>query len=493
MNRYLVDPANILRTVDIVFQVMAKAGHRYGGLFPAIAERQVGNVLMDFPLPAPIPGQRNSDRSVRGCNLEHDIGLLRTLDGLDQALDRPRYQLQRRAYLETFAKECAAISPTGLLPWGEHSFWNLQHWTIGNSYLLQYGEQPLDAGLPTHQQMFLQPFENWKLMHEFNPELLPRFVDGLEWHWDDEEHTSFNRHAPITQFIRAYQAKRGARMSGKSLESQMGGSDFPGIAGLFIHDYACAISLTGQSKWKQPLLDFSNSWWERKHESGILPKSGGKGPLNWNGLSLGMTVGHANGTLEAAKVLRGVEDELADLLQERGESYIKAVLNIEQPELEKGFYVTSFNPDGSPFSKSQPWAGNRGQACCATEILKVMRAAALAGDNRGEETGLRAAESYLDSFIPRNTIVRAGDPAAVIALCTEAYRLGRDEKFLTAALTHATDAMELYFDSPLPRMATGRNHYESQQGSSDLVHSLARLYLIAEGKECLGGLADPMK
>jgi hypothetical protein len=47
---YRTDPHSVLRSVDIVFQVMAKASYRYDGLFPAVAERHVGRILMGFPL-----------------------------------------------------------------------------------------------------------------------------------------------------------------------------------------------------------------------------------------------------------------------------------------------------------------------------------------------------------------------------------------------------------------------------------------------------------
>ena len=79
---FYVDSYNIMRSVDIVFQVFAKAGYLHDGLFPAVTERQNGNMLMDMPLPPPIPGQRNSDRAPRGCNLSHDVALLATLDGM---------------------------------------------------------------------------------------------------------------------------------------------------------------------------------------------------------------------------------------------------------------------------------------------------------------------------------------------------------------------------------------------------------------------------
>lgn len=491
--KYLTNPQNILRSVDIVFQVFAKAAHKHDGLFPAVTERQNGLLLMDFPLPPCIPGQRNSDRSPRGCNLQHDIPLLATLDGLGRGLNRERYLLQREAYLKTFATVCAPPSPTGLLPWGEHSFWSLTTQTIGNSYLLQYGEQPLDAGIPTHHQLFPLPFDQWQQIHAANPDALPRFVNGLDWHWMDEARTQFNRHAQITQFIRGYQIKRQALMSGKPVE-EIKGSDFPGAAGVFIHDYAAAIALcdSPDPAWKEALLRFSDYWWEARGEDGVCPKNTSKGNLNWNGASLGQTMGLAGPTLGAAEMLKEADPELSQLLRERGESYIRAMLNYDQPDTDKGWLYTGYNPDGSPFTHSQPWAGNRGQPCTAIFATKLLNAAQCVGDSRGLELVAKAAEPYHEAFIPRDQLVRAGDMGAVISLTGELYRLTGEQRWLDTAMSHATDALELFFDSPLPRMSLGRSHYEPQQGSSVLVHALARLVMIAEGNELVGGLAEAM-
>jgi len=491
--RFIVDPQNILRSVDIVFQVMVKASKQYDGLFPAVAERQNGGILMDFPLPAPIPGQRNSDRSPRGCNLQHDVGLLAALDGLDRALGRERYGLLRSNYLETFATLCAPPSPTGLLPWGEHSFWNLQLGCIGNSYLLQYGEQPLDAGIATHHQLVTLPLRDWQIIHAANDQVIPRFVDGLDWHWDDEAHTQFNRHAPITQFIRGYQKKRHNQIIAAADKTKLAaGSDFPGAAGVFIHDYAVALALVDEPKaaWRQAMMEFCDSWWQRRLDNGLCPKSGGDGKLNWNGAALGQTMSLASSLLEAAEVLR--ERELAATLHERGASFVGALLDAPQSAADDGGYCTSFNPDGSPFQVTQAWAGNRGHGITAKTLIPLLNASQQVGDERGLALAERCAGIYKASFLPRDTIVRAGDIGAVIGFTTELHRLTGKQEWLDCALAHATDAMELFLDSPLPRVAWGRSHYEAQQGSSGLVHALARLVCVAEGKDCLGGLASPM-
>ena len=391
-------------------------------------------------------------------------------------MDRRRYLEQRRAYLHTFATVCAPPSPTGLLPWGEHAYWSLTTQTIGNSHLLQYAEQPLDAGLPTHHQLHPLPIEDWRIIHAANSSVLRRFADGLDWHWMDEARTRFNRHAPITQFIRGYQVRRQALMSGKPVES-ITGSDFPGAAGVFIHDYAAALALVDSPDpaWKTALLRFCDSWWNRRNDAGVCPKSGTDDPLKWNGASLSQTLALADCLLDAAGFLAERDAALAGVLRERGSAFIGAILDHDQPDADRGRLWTGYNPDGSPFAHSQPWAGNRGQPCTAHFAGRLLRSAEAAGDGRGVELVARAACCYRDARLPRDTIVRAGDPGAVIGLLTELARITGEASWREAALMHATDALELYFDSPLPRVALGRAHYEAQQGSGELVASLGRL------------------
>lgn len=479
--QFKTDPQNILRSVDIVFQVFQNNLDRYEGLFPAVADRHFGTILMDWPLPPPIPGQRNSDRSPRGCNLAHDIDLLRTLDGLNRRAASHRYSSLLESYLEGFAKICAPASPTGLLPWGEHAFWRLTDFSIGNSYHLQYHERAMDAAAPIHHQIKTMPLWIWEKLHAHNPELIPRFVDGLDWHWMDEEKTFFNRHAPITQFIRGYPVKRHDRMTGKTTP-KTSGSDFPSASGMFIHDYAVALSLVENSKpeWRAAMERFSDNWWNRRLESGMLPRSGGA----HEGPSPAMTLGLGIKSLQAGRMLGD------DVLIERGTAYIQAALDVEQPDLEKGWIWMQFSPEHVPSKHSQAWAGNRGSSITAQALLSFLWASETIGDSRGLEMAVKAAEVYKRERIARDLIVRAGDPGLVIGLCTELYRLTEQQEWLDTALIHATDAMELFMDLPLPRMSTGRSHYESQQGSSVLVHALARLALIAEGEDPQGGLKE---
>ena len=219
--------------------------------------------------------------------------------------------------------------------------------TIGNSYLLQYGDRALDAGIPTHHQLGPLPIRDWQVIHQANPSVLPRFVDGLDWHWDDEERTKFNRHAPITQFIRGYQVKRGERLSGIPIKG--GGSDFPPAAGAFMHNYACALALVDKPKpqWQEDLISFSNYWWERRLANNLLPKSSSRSKLSWNGMSLGMTTVFANCCLEAAEILNNRYPDLAKTLHQRGKTFLDAVLDAKQDRLSEGQYCTNFESDGA--------------------------------------------------------------------------------------------------------------------------------------------------
>ncbi len=386
--------------------------------------------------------------------------------------------------MEGFASVCAPASPTGLLPWGEHAFWRLTDNSIGNSYHLQFHERAIDAGAPIHHQLGTLPLWIWEAMHEHNPDMLPRFVNGLDWHWMNEERSMFNRHAPLTQFIRGYPLKRYAKMTGKPVPTKDAGSDFPGASAVFIHDYACALKVVEEPDpaWREAMMRFSDSWWNRRVPSGLCPRSGGQDA----GPALGQTLPLALSSMEVGEML---QDEL---LLERGKAYADAILNVEQPDTDKGWIWADHAPDGSPRKHSQLWAGNRGASVTAGLLLRILELGDRCGQaDRALDLALKASTGYQSEPMRRDLIVRAGDPGLVIALCTELHRRTEDAVWLDAAMLHATDAMELYFDLPLPRMSTGRNHYEAQQGSSVLVHSLARLALHAEGRDLLGGLATP--
>jgi len=86
-------------------------------------------------MPPAIEGQRDGDRSCRGSNTIHDEATLATLYRL--AIVRGRDDLRAAAdrYLQRRATHCTATQ-TGLFPWGEHAFWDLDADSIGDSHKL---------------------------------------------------------------------------------------------------------------------------------------------------------------------------------------------------------------------------------------------------------------------------------------------------------------------------------------------------------------------
>jgi hypothetical protein len=282
-------------------------------------------------------------------------------------------------------------------------------------------------------------------------------------------------------------------MTGEPVQS-LTGSDFPTAAGFFIHNYAAALSLASEprSQWKEALLRFADSWWERRLDSGLCPKSGRSIDKKDAGGALGMTMGLAICLMDAATLVSGKDPELSERLASRAARFAEAVLAVPQYGAGEGRLALRLDGSGGPDQWTQAWSGNRGNSVTARTALSMLRLGDHLASPGAMELVEPAAAVYLKSFIPREQIVRARDPGNVIALMTEFYRRTGERKWLDAAMRHATDALELFFDCPLPRMSLGRRHYESQQGSSELVHSLARLAFVAEGSKLAGGLTDPV-
>ncbi|MBT6148583.1 MAG: hypothetical protein HOH74_24325, partial [Gemmatimonadetes bacterium] len=117
-----ITPDQILKRVEASLSSLVRLAGDHEGLMPSMIDLDGQDMLIEAP-PA-IPGQRDGDRSFRGSNLVHDEATLATLYGLARARGRTDFAAAADRYLERFATHCAP-TPTGLFPWGEHAFWDL--------------------------------------------------------------------------------------------------------------------------------------------------------------------------------------------------------------------------------------------------------------------------------------------------------------------------------------------------------------------------------
>lgn len=147
---------HILERVEDALGALVRLADKHEGLIPSIIDLDGTQMLQEMP-PA-IEGQRDGDRSFRGSNTIHDEATLATLYAL--AIVRGRDDLRAAAdrYLQRFATHCTATQ-TGLFPWGEHAFWDLDADSIGDSHKLR---NPSRTGSAIHDHLRATPFWLWE-------------------------------------------------------------------------------------------------------------------------------------------------------------------------------------------------------------------------------------------------------------------------------------------------------------------------------------------
>jgi hypothetical protein len=492
------DPDALLDAVTTALDALAAAGADHRGLFPSLLNRETGAMLPEFP--AAIPGQRDSDRAHRGSNLLHDAPALKALYGLADPLDRPDYAGAADRYLETFATECTD-TPTGLFPWGEHAYWRLDEWRVGDSYA-NPGRGGHD-GSATHDHLRLAPAWLWNRLTDFEPTCLQRFADGLDYHWLGVDRREYIRHAPISA------RERGDPTGDRSC-------DFPRHGGHYVHDWALAHRECPREWPRQSIERTVDYWWDRRTEWDLLPlESRGR----TDELHPGQTLAHAISLLDAAEHLGDREPRLAATMRERADAYLDAFLAVpHDPEsdtylaicrardLRAGAFEPRVGPDvrneirplplwGSVYGGGGLAANRALQACCAYRHTGDERLLAWAravgethrsvgfpeGGRVGYETANAAQSAGNSDALSRgdDVPVVAGDAGRVLGLFADLADLTGDGGWASDGLALAGPILEAYLDAPLPRAAGRVDRYESQSGPGYLLHDLARLALLA--------------
>jgi hypothetical protein len=476
VSKRAVGREELLRVVTRAIDTLIAAAEPHRGLFPAMADRTRGRLLLE-EMPPVMEGLRDSDRSFRGCNLSHDLQLLETLYALADAGIRRDYSAAADRYLDRFAVHCAPRSVTGLLPWGEHAYWDLHKDDIGNAYVFTafYRGKEATAAVPTHHQIKAIPRRLWDRLWSARPETVTNFAEGLEWHWSDESRLRFDRHAPITVKERNYHSIRYARMHNLPLSAASVGSDFPASCGLFIHDLVVAQSLKPSPVQEGLLRDYMEYWWPKRSSTGLLPISGSR-----PNLGVAMTMGYALALADAADEADRFSTGLAAELRRRAGTHLEGVLSVPQPFAAGGF-VHQIEPDGKPFRAAALWtAPNRGRGESSSgQGLDLLRAYRFTKDPRFLEMAVRMGRLYQKEPVPTSGDVRAADFGQLIRLYLELDGATGDKLWLEEAVALAGKALELFFDQALPRAGLSRDHYEPQAGSSLLIQSLQLLAMRA--------------
>lgn len=428
------------------FETMAEEGtDRYGEshspMFCSILDLQTRShpnlVLpseMTMSLVPTVTGQRTSDRSDYGGNLQHDVMAILAAHHVSEITGDDRYSTIARDYLSHFLDNCTD-STTGLWPWGEHAYWNF------------FEEQ---HGRDTHH-LLCAPLEFYELAYSLNPDAVIGLCSGLINHITDLDTFVFNRHADIT---RALPSPR---------PDDLTSLDFANSASRFLRLWSFAYSKTGDEKyldWCDRLL--SHIEWTRIDGDGPLPILSARStqPLPhraaWpNTLLVGLSL------LEYAPMLAGTET--GERFLALGEELIALVAGRPLPDPERP----------AVFHTGRGMGGDKTHPAQAYRVT---------GNDYFLEVARGMAMPYLHlEDIPEGVPMRAQSYAVAINLMIDMHELDGDPSWLEAGERYARLAIETLYSDGLFRGAPGLWYQDSHLGTATLIHALVRVHAAAEG------------
>lgn len=457
----------ILEKVCRSFDALIDIADRYDGLFPSLLDRRSQRILEEVP--EAIPGQRQGDRSHPGCNLIHDEAALKTMYGLSQGLGKAEYADAADRYLRYYAENCTDTA-TGLFPWGEHAFWHLSENRVGSGRELS---DPAGKGDAIHDHLRQAPLWLWEKLQAFGPECVQRFGQGLDGHWTEGEPLEYIRHAHI-EVVKHH--GRGARSC-----------DFPRHGGFYILDWAFAYRQSGRAEFLEQIRNIVEYWWPRRDERNLLlieSRSPEEDVRFYNINAPGQTLSLAASLLESVPLLEDKEPELCATMRERAEAYIDGFLAAPH-DLEKGCFSILSRRDNNEMAQEMPiWGSVYGVWPASYVALTALCAHRLTRDGRLLEWGEAVGQRYATEEMSGDVAVPAMDAGLGLGLLADLYDLTGEERWLAGGMTLAEKLVEVYFDdADLPRGAAGIDWYESQMGPSFLQHGLARIGLLAQGRE----------
>ena len=459
-------PDTILKRVCTALDALIEAGMAHEGLFPSLIDWKTHTMVTDAP--QAIEGQRNGDRAHLGSNLMHDHTVLKAIYALADAQGREEYAAAADRYIARFATHCTD-TPTGLFPWGEHSFWHLVEKRVGNSYLFGNPDRKIPV---THDHLRQAPLWLWEKLQKFNPRCVERFAEGLNGHWTEGKPLEYCRHAYIEE-NRPYQRHHRS-------------CDFPRHGGFYILDWAFAFFQSGREEFLGQIRTMLDYWWEKKDSHGMLQIES-RSPVtekNFYGVnSVHQTLSLGVSLHEAANLLAEREPGLADTMRERGGVYIGGFLagphDIEnrvfvgECRIGTNEIVTQFVNWGSKYGRFSPAASTALIGLCGYRLT---------GEDRLLEWAKAAAKPYVTEPLPDDIAVPARDTGVAIGLLADLYDLTGDAKYLEDGLKLAGTIMNVYMVGDLPRGSSKTDVYESQLGPGDLLFALTRLALLAKDK-----------
>jgi hypothetical protein len=464
-----MNPESLLATVQDSLDALVEAGAGHEGLFPSMLDPVTNNMLVEAP--DPIPGQRAGDRSYRGSNLMHDEATLLTMRALAAGRDRSDYASAVDAYLRRFATHCTSTE-SGLFPWGEHAYWDLETDAIGDSH--RHRDPTRQSGA-THDHLRAVPAWLWEALRDANPGCVDAFAEGLDFHWTEGVPREYIRHAPIER--RAHHP-RGTRSC-----------DFPRHGGFYIFDWAVAWQHSGRDDFVDQIRTMADYWWSRRDERDLLlieSRTPADDERFHNINAPGQTLSLAVSLLETAPILEASCADLAATLRHRARTYVDGFFRAPHDPAAAVFVILSKRSTNEVFQTMPVWGSVYGVWPVSYVALTAIQAYRLGGDGRLLDWARGAGECYAHEPIPGGVQAPAMDAGLGLGLLADLYDVTGEAVWLERALEMAARLLPAYYrGGRLPCGAAGIDWYESQMGPGFLLHGMARTALLAlDGSAC---------
>lgn len=439
-----------LPAIDLPAEVLAKAASAVGLPYPLNTLQ-----LADCGLP-PLPiGIRETDRAPMGCNFEHDIMLLRTMQALSAITGEGKYADHVDAYLRFWLDRCQSEA-TGLMPCGEHMCWDFVHEAAFGNIHEVFRRNPL-----------------WDKLYALSPYRAERIAEAM---WTSQ----------------IYDKKVGdySRHSGYHAYHTEGQAAYPRHAGFYIWTYANAYVQTRDPKYIARIEVLIES------RTGIKPEP----------FSVLVNQREFRPESSTDPALRLLLWDAAELVPEKRETWRQIVRQLDERAIANE--LASLPTAGDAQAPAGPGPalvpGGGGRGSMSLRLPKIWRAnygssgvsgLGLMRFTRFQQTGdagfltmaATIAERFVDGGLPVATSdLWPGVCGQVISLCTA---LSREESLpeqkrkacLAFAQQVAAMADRVFSKSGLFKADGTVEHYEAITGADDLCWAMLQLHCALSG------------